>query len=346
MNKNFIIIIRFITENFVVGSLFIYSGLYKLKNPYDFIITIENLHLFHSNINTLVIKLLPWIEIFVGVSILTHFFSRYGSFIASLLLFIFISISILNISKGHQGLCGCFPPSFILSSKNPFFIITRDFILLLLTIKIMVSNTKLAIFNKLLTSWKHHKYEYINIILIIYSLLILSILIFIKNNENNFIMKTEIERESILKKTEKIIGNTIPNAKLKTEKGEIIFLSQLLGRYCVILILDNFECKPCIDEASYFEMLFSKYSDIINFIAVTRIISPTAILNFKKRHSITYPFFQDLDKKLIDITNVSKTLKIVISPRGEIIKIDPPTYNLKHYQREFGTILNKIKGGD
>ena len=157
-------------------------------------------------------------------------------------------------------------------------------------------------------------------------------------------------RQIINEKIKNFYVKQLPNCVLKDEDGRLLNSLQLSERYRVFLILDSFDCKTCTDEAIFIESLNKKFSNYINFHGIVGKIGQTAISNFKKSYSLTYTFFQDLDINLIKkFTVLSKSIKILVSPNGEILNIDPPTFRVKSFQNDYENLLENYlgkKGGD
>ena len=116
----------------VLGSIFIYSGIYKVTNPQIFLRAVENLGIFSDSLENIVVYAFPWIELVLGSLLITGLLARKAALGSAILLIFFISITVINSFKGNLVPCGCFPESSILSSNNPFIATIRNFILLIL----------------------------------------------------------------------------------------------------------------------------------------------------------------------------------------------------------------------
>jgi len=147
---------------FILGSIFIYAGIYKISNPQEFFTSIKNLRILSSqSINTITF-LLPWVELFLGVLLITGILKRYIALISTILLLIFIVVTISSTFNGGIGSCGCFPESSILNSYNPFIIVIRNFVFIIFGIAIIfLGRTKKS---KLLIFLKKHTYEFVFVI--------------------------------------------------------------------------------------------------------------------------------------------------------------------------------------
>ena len=98
-----------ITGGVLFGALFIWSGVYKIRNPEAFALTIYRFHLIpHSLINILALTL-PWVELVAGVSlIVSNIFRSAAMRIVLALLFVYTAAIAVVITKGMEVPCGCF----------------------------------------------------------------------------------------------------------------------------------------------------------------------------------------------------------------------------------------------
>gem|GEM_PF-6833160 len=292
--------------------------------------------------------MLPWIELVLGILLVTGILARYAALVSSILLIIFIIVTILNVFRGDLNQCGCFPESSILNSNNPFILVIRNYIFLVLGITIIVSRKGFK--SRPLISIKGHVYDFIIFFAISFLLSILVISISQKRAEKIYLSAALNARQIINEKIKNFYVKQLPNCVLKDEDGRLLNSLQLSERYRVFLILDSFDCKTCTDEAIFIESLNKKFSNYINFHGIVGKIGQTAISNFKKSYSLTYTFFQDLDINLIKkFTVLSKSIKILVSPNGEILNIDPPTFRVKSFQNDYENLLENYlgkKGGD
>ncbi len=124
-----------------LGILFIYSGVLKILNPFEFSLTVAKYGILPEKLINLFSIILPFFEIVSGFSLLSGFFIQGASFIISFLLFVFIIAVIYVISKGFSFECGCFE---ILGKepKTGIFLILRNIILLALSLNVFVFKVK------------------------------------------------------------------------------------------------------------------------------------------------------------------------------------------------------------
>jgi uncharacterized membrane protein YphA (DoxX/SURF4 family) len=95
----------------VLGCMFLYSSLPKIRQPYDFLSSVYNYELVGPKLGLLVAMVLPWTELFVGICLIGGIFIS-GALLVSIAMGAMFSFAIgsalyrrLNIS------CGCFSAS-------------------------------------------------------------------------------------------------------------------------------------------------------------------------------------------------------------------------------------------
>jgi len=151
----------------------------------------------------------------------------------------------------------------------------------------------------------------------------------IANDRNQFI--NELEKADY----KHIIGSDITNI------SDIVFPRNPKAKIIVMITLSSLNCGTCVDEAVYLEYLNRKYGENICFCAVVGKFGNTAIDDFKKRFSITYPFIQDSSILNSTFFVKYKALKVIISDKNEILRIDTLTFNVKKLQNEYENNLLK-----
>jgi uncharacterized membrane protein YphA (DoxX/SURF4 family) len=117
---------------FILGIVFIFSGLKKIANPDAFLIIVHNYRLLPNEVANILAKTLPWIEFIFGSLMLLGIYVKQSAFAISLLLFIFIFAISINVLRGIDFSCGCFSLDMAKSSRtNAVWWIFRDIILLM-----------------------------------------------------------------------------------------------------------------------------------------------------------------------------------------------------------------------
>jgi len=102
-NSLFLLFLRLI-----LGFIFIYAGGEKITIPDKFAESIANYQLLNNFFITLSAVVIPWIEVFAGILLISGAAVRENTAILSVLLFIFIAAGIISLIRGLDIDCGCF----------------------------------------------------------------------------------------------------------------------------------------------------------------------------------------------------------------------------------------------
>jgi uncharacterized membrane protein YphA (DoxX/SURF4 family) len=92
----------------ILAGVFIYSGYVKVQEPLQFAVAISGYQLVPENLIFPMARFLPWAEIVLGLAILIGWKVRYFSAATVALLFFFIAVLAITISRGIEANCGCF----------------------------------------------------------------------------------------------------------------------------------------------------------------------------------------------------------------------------------------------
>jgi uncharacterized membrane protein YphA (DoxX/SURF4 family) len=92
----------------ILAGVFVYSGYVKLREPLQFAVAISGYKLVPENLIFPMAKYLPWMEIILGLAVLAGWKIRYFSAATAALLFFFIAVLAITISRGIEANCGCF----------------------------------------------------------------------------------------------------------------------------------------------------------------------------------------------------------------------------------------------
>lgn len=91
-----------------LAGVFVYSGIIKVRATLQFAVAIMGYKLVPEKFVLPLATYLPWIEILLGLLILSGFKIRYVSMGASALLLFFITILTITYFRGIEASCGCF----------------------------------------------------------------------------------------------------------------------------------------------------------------------------------------------------------------------------------------------
>ncbi len=92
----------------LLGGLFLYAGVLKAGDPSGFAEAIGNYQLVPPQAALAAAVILPWVEIMIGLSLLSGILFRGGALMVSLLLAVFTFAILINILRGIDVDCGCF----------------------------------------------------------------------------------------------------------------------------------------------------------------------------------------------------------------------------------------------
>lgn len=92
----------------VLGFLFLYASLDKIIYPPKFAEVIYNYRLLPVELLNMCAIIVPWIEAFIGISLLMGFWIETSAFILSTITVLFIIMIISAITRGLNIECGCF----------------------------------------------------------------------------------------------------------------------------------------------------------------------------------------------------------------------------------------------
>jgi uncharacterized membrane protein YphA (DoxX/SURF4 family) len=92
-----------------VGVTFIYSGYAKLSEPWlQFVVSLESFKILPDAWLEPIARTMPWLEVLLGVAILTGILARWFLLIATLLLVVFTGAGVSAYARGLAVDCGCF----------------------------------------------------------------------------------------------------------------------------------------------------------------------------------------------------------------------------------------------
>jgi putative oxidoreductase len=103
----------------VLGAIFVYAGWAKLKDPWElFALGISSYQILPLGMVEIVARTLPWLEVAVGVLLVSGFGLRISATITTLLLVVFMVLMIRAYVKGMEISCGCFGAGEVISWKT------------------------------------------------------------------------------------------------------------------------------------------------------------------------------------------------------------------------------------
>jgi len=100
-------IISFILR-IIIGGIFLVSGLAKISDPVRFLFTLREFRLFPESIVPFTAVFLPWLEFFLGLSVVLGVLYRTSALMLAGLNILFIIALGSVIVRGFEVDCGCF----------------------------------------------------------------------------------------------------------------------------------------------------------------------------------------------------------------------------------------------
>ncbi|NOZ74808.1 MAG: DoxX family membrane protein [FCB group bacterium] len=96
-----------IAARLIVGFVMIYAALDKIADPLTFSRAINNYHLIPWGMENIMAITLPWIEMFVGIGLITGIFLDGAVLVVQGLMAVFILAIGSAILRGYDIECGC-----------------------------------------------------------------------------------------------------------------------------------------------------------------------------------------------------------------------------------------------
>jgi uncharacterized membrane protein YphA (DoxX/SURF4 family) len=93
----------------IIAGIFIYAGYAKLREPWlQFVVSLDSFKILPENTLEPIARTMPWLEVALGIAMVTGIFARWFALIATLLLATFVAAAARAYSMGLQVDCGCF----------------------------------------------------------------------------------------------------------------------------------------------------------------------------------------------------------------------------------------------
>jgi uncharacterized membrane protein YphA (DoxX/SURF4 family) len=103
----------------VLGAVFVYAAYMKLRDPWElFAMSINSYDVLPLAMAETAARVIPWLELALGVMLISGLWLRISGTILSLILLTFFSLMVRAYAKGMQINCGCFGPGEIISLKT------------------------------------------------------------------------------------------------------------------------------------------------------------------------------------------------------------------------------------
>ena len=126
----------------ILGGVFIYASLDKIANPAEFAKAVGNYHVLPFGMENLVALILPWVELIVGICIITGILVDGSSILIIIMNVIFIFAISQALARGISIECGCFSTSSDSGSTIGINTIIRDIGYLIMSFIVLKRKSK------------------------------------------------------------------------------------------------------------------------------------------------------------------------------------------------------------
>lgn len=126
----------YIGARVVLGAVFVYASFDKILHPAVFAEGVYYYQILPDSLINLTAVILPWLELLLGIMLITGFWIPGASALSTLLLTIFMGAIVFNLARGLDISCGCFSTS---ASEGSMSVLTilRDTVFLLLAVYLL-----------------------------------------------------------------------------------------------------------------------------------------------------------------------------------------------------------------
>ncbi|WP_234571469.1 MauE/DoxX family redox-associated membrane protein [Rhodohalobacter sp. 614A] len=108
MNKNKVITYVQYLFRFILGGLLVFAGILKMQDNSALFESVAYITWLPIGLKSLIIDLLPYVEVLVGGLLALSLFSKIVDPIATIIYLIFFIFAIYGLTQGIEGDCGCF----------------------------------------------------------------------------------------------------------------------------------------------------------------------------------------------------------------------------------------------
>jgi uncharacterized membrane protein YphA (DoxX/SURF4 family) len=126
----------------VLAAAFILAALPKIQDPVAFATSVDGFRVVSDQLTVWVAVFLPWLELCIGLGLLLPHLRLGSSLIIGLLLVAFMSLHLSAWLRGLDISCGCFGPETNDTAPNYFWLLSRNFALLLATVAVFLRDVR------------------------------------------------------------------------------------------------------------------------------------------------------------------------------------------------------------
>jgi putative oxidoreductase len=127
-----------LAARWILGLTFIYASFHKIVSPADFAKIVYGYDLFPEIFINLIAIVIPFLELVAGFALIIGLYPHSAAIIINGLLLAFSTASAINLIRGHEFNCGCFPADQSGYASSPELTIARNIFYLALGMQIVL----------------------------------------------------------------------------------------------------------------------------------------------------------------------------------------------------------------
>ena len=127
-----------LAARWILGLTFVYSAIPKILSPDDFARIVYGYDLFPHVLINLIAIIIPFLQLAAGLALIAGFYPRSAAIIINVMLLAFTAALMINIIRGHEFDCGCFPTAQSKSTSSSEITLVRDIIYFVLGLQVML----------------------------------------------------------------------------------------------------------------------------------------------------------------------------------------------------------------
>ncbi len=109
-----------------LGGVFVYASVDKILHTQSFAEMVHNYQILPGGLINFIAIILPWLELILGVCLLTHLLLPGAVLLTNFLLLAFLGALVFNIFRGLDVQCGCFSTGATDSGGSMMWYLLRD----------------------------------------------------------------------------------------------------------------------------------------------------------------------------------------------------------------------------
>jgi peroxiredoxin len=118
---------------------------------------------------------------------------------------------------------------------------------------------------------------------------------------------------------------SLPDFRLPDVDGNVVRLSDYVGKKVILLDFWATWCGPCADELPHLEALYKKYGGqgfLVIGIAMDDTTTMGSVAPFARRYGLTFPVALDNESRAVSLYNTTKTAPylVLIDRQGKIVQ--------------------------